>query len=60
MKKGDLVAKWWIITDPQSGLAKGSPDQSAHFLPFLNPLRPIMMEMHQAILLLYSLKTYAF
>jgi hypothetical protein len=25
MKKGDLIAKWWIITDPEAGLMRGGP-----------------------------------
>ncbi len=58
MKKGDLIAKCWIITDPESGLMRGSPDQAKMSPLFPAPFRPGMMEMHEPVPILYSLKIY--
>jgi hypothetical protein len=57
MKKGDLIAKWWIITDPERGLMRGTRDRTGKPL-LLSIFPPQRHEMHEAALILYSQKLY--
>ena len=57
MKKGDLIAKWWIITDPDAGLGGASPTELKCFC-FFRGLVPDVLKMHEAVIILYSQKTY--
>ena len=41
MKKGDLIAEWWIITDLEHGLTALSPAHSGNESPFFDTVGPV-------------------
>jgi hypothetical protein len=57
MKKGDLIAKCWIITDPESALTQSPSEQAQTPLPFFAHFAGVR-QMHEAVLILYSQTIY--
>jgi hypothetical protein len=58
MKKGDLIAKWWIITDPAPRLVRVFDVALSDKLLFSNLPPSRVVEMHERGLILYSQKLY--
>jgi hypothetical protein len=59
MKKGDLIAKWWIITDREPGLTPTSPETREAGAFFQRPRSGMtIMKMHESFLILYSQNIY--
>jgi hypothetical protein len=57
MKKGDLIAKCWIITDLELALIRSFQEQRAK-LRDSPPLSAKAIEMHEPLLILYSQNLY--
>ena len=58
MKKEDLIAKWWIITDPELVLIRGSPAQMEMRLLGFALSSAAAVKMHESAFILYSQRTY--